>query len=50
MGTVKDRIAGEISKSLDAEFVEAEMTSDERDHVKKLVAERYSRDEWNMKF
>lgn len=49
MDSVKRSIAKDISRTLDAEFAEGDMTDLERGHVKRLVAERYSRDEWNMK-
>ena len=49
MGSVKSSIAKEISEALDVEFTHVNMTGVERDLVKRLVAERYSRDEWNMK-
>jgi lipoate-protein ligase A len=49
MVSIKNSIAKEISETLDAEFKQDDLTDGERGHVKRLVAERYSRDGWNMK-
>jgi lipoate-protein ligase A len=49
MGSVMSSIVNEISETLDVEFTKGDLTDVERGHVKRLVAERYSRDEWNMR-
>lgn len=49
MDTVKSSIVREISKTLQAEFAKSDMTDSERADVERLVAERYSRDEWNLR-
>jgi len=49
MGSVKSSIVKEISEMLNADFKKGELSDAERNHVKKLVAERYSKEEWNMK-
>jgi lipoate-protein ligase A len=49
MESVKTSIAKEISETFNAEFAKGEMTEAERGYVKKLVEERYSKDEWNMR-
>ena len=49
MESVKSAITKEISEALDAEFMQGDMTDAELGNVRRLVAERYSRDEWNMK-
>ncbi len=49
MSFVKSSIVKEVSKMLDAEFKQGDLTDGELKRVKRLVAERYSRDDWNLK-
>jgi lipoate-protein ligase A len=47
---VKERMTTELSKTFQVQFEEGALTESERAIVNRLVAERYSRDEWNLKF
>ncbi len=47
---VKERITEEFSKSFQVQFEKGILTDPERAIVDRLVAERYSREEWNLKF
>lgn len=49
MASVKGGIVSAVSETLDAEFKQSDLTESELKHVKALVMERYSRDDWNMK-
>jgi lipoate-protein ligase A len=46
---LEDRLTAAFADALDAEFAPGAMTVDERAAVEKLVDERYSRDEWNLR-
>ena len=47
---VKDRLAREISSLFTAELRSGRLTVFEKEIVRRLVRERYSRDEWNFRF
>jgi lipoate-protein ligase A len=47
---VKQRMTTEISKTFQVQFEGGALTESERAIVNRLVAERYSRSEWNLKF
>lgn len=47
---VAGALAFELGSAFDVEFVMSSLTPVERALVRKLVRERYSRDEWNMRF
>jgi lipoate-protein ligase A len=46
---VKRRVAREVGGALGSEVVEGVLTGAETEDVERLVAERYSRDEWNLR-
>lgn len=50
MNAVKGAIAKEIEISCGAEFERASLSEFEEDSVRKLIADRYSREDWNAKF
>jgi lipoate-protein ligase A len=47
---VKERMTSEFSKTFQVQFEKGILTESERAIVNRLVAERYSREEWNLKF
>lgn len=47
---VKERMTSEFSKTFQVQFEKGVLTESERAIVNRLVAERYSREEWNLKF
>lgn len=49
MHDVQARVAGEIGAAFDARFEEAPLIPFEKEEVGRLVAERYSRQEWNAR-
>jgi len=50
MDLVKSRVSSEIARAFAAEFEPARLTDYERVLVDSLVRDRYSRDDWNLKF
>ena len=50
MDAVKDRLGREISSAFGAELRRGDLTEFENGIVRKLVRERYSLDEWNLRF
>jgi lipoate-protein ligase A len=50
MKEVKNAMISAMGKVFDAEFVPSSITDFEKSIVEKLVSERYSRREWNLKF
>ena len=50
MKAVKSSIASAFERTFDVEFTTSEITASEVSVVRKLVDERYSRKEWNLKF
>jgi lipoate-protein ligase A len=47
---VKERMTSEFSKTFEVHFENGDLSESERAIVDRLVAERYSRKEWNLKF
>jgi len=50
MKSVKSSVVSAFEKTFDAEFAPSAITTLERSTIEKLVDERYSRREWNLKF
>jgi len=50
MKSVKSSVVSAFEKTFDAEFAPSAITTLEKSTVEKLVDERYSRREWNLKF
>lgn len=49
MEEVKEAVKKGFEKALDVRFKEGELTEYEKELVRRLVEEKYSRDEWNLK-
>ena len=49
VGEVKRRIRDEVARTFGVGMAEGELTAAEKRCVERLVAERYSREEWNMR-
>lgn len=49
MGEMKRRVRDEVGRTFGAAIEEGRLTDAERADVERLVAERYSRDEWNLR-